>query len=108
MRHCHELGECWAAKDCVVLRFPVNDFEFTSLLPKVAWFAEDDFEGDFSEGLGWPGWDDAVELRVCLFQGFGRYAHDLQGAGEEEVQAASSVHEDFAHVEAANLSFDYQ
>src|SRR3954462_4831747 len=49
-----------------------------------------------------------MELCVCLRQSFGRYPHDLQGASKEEVQAASSVHEDFAHVESANLSFDYQ
>ncbi len=28
-------------------------------------------------------------------------------AGEEEVQAASSVHEDFAHVESTDPGFEY-
>src|SRR4051812_44871201 len=36
------------------------------------------------------------------------YPHDLQGACKQEVQAASSVHEDFAHVKPTDLGIDYQ
>src|SRR3954447_24703053 len=35
------------------------------------------------------------------------YTHDLRSVGKKEVQAASSVHENFAHVESSDLGFDY-
>ena len=45
----YELGERGATKDRVVLRLLVDDLEFETLLPKVAWLSEDDIQGDLAE-----------------------------------------------------------
>src|SRR3954463_14479725 len=36
------------------------------------------------------------------------YTHDLRSISKKKVQAASSVHENFTHVESSDLGFDYQ
>ena len=60
----HELGKRRAAKDRVVLRLPVDDLKFETLLLKVAWLAEDDLQRDPAEWKSRQGWYDAVELRI--------------------------------------------
>ena len=49
-----------------------------------------------------------MEGCVCSFEVGQGYVHGPQSSGEDEVEAAASIHEDFTHVESSNLGFEHQ
>ena len=107
MRDSHEASEGWSTEDSVVLRRPVDHFELDSFSPIIFLRPEDNVEADLSQRNFGLAWDDAVERGVSCFEVGQGYVHGPQRSGEDEVKAAASIHEDFAHVETSDLGFEY-
>ena len=107
MRDSHEACEGRSTEDSVVLRRPIHHFKLDPFPPIVVLRPKDDFETNFPQWNLWLAWDDAVERCIGSFEIGQGYVHGSQRGGEDEVEAAALIHEDFAHVETSNSSLEH-
>ena len=103
----HKACEGRSTEDGVILRRPIHYFELDPFPPIIFLRPEDDVETNFSQWNLWLAWDDAVKRCIGSFEIGQRDVHGPQCSGEDEVEAAASIHEDFAHVETSILSLEH-
>ena len=77
----------------MILRLPVHHLEVELLLPKIALVAENNIEADLSQRKDRFAWHDAMEGCVRRLEDGEWDAHLPQCLGEDDVDAAASIHE---------------
>ena len=91
----------------MILRRPIHYFEFDPFPSLVILRPEDDVETNLPQWDLWLAWNDTVKTRIGSFEIGQGYVHGPQCSGEDEVEAAASIHENFAYVETSNLSLEH-
>ena len=104
----HKARERGSTQDSMVLRRPIHHLELDPFSSIVIFSSEDDIEADLPKRDFRFARNDSMEGCVCSFDVGQGYIHGPQSGGEDEFEAAASIHEDFAHVESSNLSFEHQ